>query len=156
MKPRPWHVRAMPDARSIHVTFFADELARTKTSDELMLWELRDLVRTTTASEKGKLPWLKLARFGDQPSKNKCLRHDDNVRAISGVELDYDGEKMSFDEALARLRKARLAALVYTSPSHTPAKPRWRVALPASDSWSPMQRARLVARVNGVIRRHFL
>jgi hypothetical protein len=58
---------------------------------------------------------------------------------------------MSFDEAVRRLRTAMVTALVYTSPSHTEAKPRWRVVAPTSDSWSPALHSCLIARLNGIL-----
>ena len=74
------------------------------------------------------------------------------MRSISGVELDYDGGVMSFDEVLAKLTDAGLAALIYTSPSHSLASPRWRVLLPASRNDLPREERRaLAARVNGVL-----
>ena len=44
-----------------------------------------------SADQKAKLPWLKLATFGDVPSDADCLRYNANVSSISGIELDYDG-----------------------------------------------------------------
>ena len=59
--------------------------------------------------------------------------------------------KVSFDTAVDKLRAANLRALVYTSPSHTNEKPRWRILLPASAGLPPAGHKRLVARVNGVL-----
>ena len=132
------------------VTFFPDEHAQTSTSKTMTLWDLRDLICTTTASAKGQLPFLKLATFGNSKTKKGSLRHNNNVGSISGIELDYDLEKISFDQAAAKLRKNRLEFLIYTSPSHTPAKPRWRLLLPTSCELPPEQRMKLVARVNGI------
>jgi hypothetical protein len=117
---------------------------------ELSLESLRKLILQPAASSKLKLPLLKLATFGDELSANSSLRYDANVKAIHGIEADYDGEKVSFDEALERLRKARLQSLLYTSPSHTAAKPRWRIILPSSKALLPSQRRHLVARINGI------
>jgi hypothetical protein len=117
----------------------------------MAIWKLRDLILTTSADAKADLQLLKLARFGDTPSENNCIRYDDNVLALIGIVGEHDAETMSFDEAIRRLRAAMVTALVYTSPSHTVAKPRWRVVAPTSDSWSPAQHARLVARINGVL-----
>jgi hypothetical protein len=72
---------------SIVVTFFRDYAATTKT--ELQSIALHDLARrieTTTASAKGWLPWLKLARFGDRPTDANCLRWNGNLLAFTGVE----------------------------------------------------------------------
>jgi putative DNA primase/helicase len=94
---------------------------------------------------------LKFATFGEERSSNNSFRHNANVKAISGTELDYDGEQVSFEGAVATLAKARLLALIYTSPSHSAAKPRWRVVLPTSRDLPPTERERLAARVNGVL-----
>jgi hypothetical protein len=133
------------------VTFFTDYRAQSLTSKDMVLPELRDLVLATSAGGKDKLPWLKLAVFGSARSAKGSLRHDENVEAISGVELDYDGGLVSFEDAVAAMTKARLLALVYTSPSHTAAAPRWRLLLPTSADLPPTARAWMAARVNGVL-----
>ena len=134
----------------MNVTFFADHGASTLSTADMTLQELRALILKTTVRTKDKLPWLKLATFGDKRTKENSLRHNANVEAITGIELDYDAEKMSFDEAVAIVQQARLTALVYTSPSHTSAKPRWRIMLPTSRDLPPVERKKLVARVNGL------
>src|SRR6516164_7758552 len=91
-------------ACKIHVTFFKDFAANTYTTDNLTLTELRELVLNAAAREKGKLPWLKLARFGNKRSEKGSLRHDANVLEITGCEVDYDGEKISFDDAYNALK----------------------------------------------------
>ena len=87
--------------RPFTVTFFTDERARTQQRRQLTPWELRDLILTTSADQKAKLPWLKLATFGDVPSDADCLRYNANVSSISGIELDYDGGAISFDTAVS-------------------------------------------------------
>jgi Primase C terminal 2 (PriCT-2)/Family of unknown function (DUF5906) len=133
------------------VTFFPDRFAKSLTAKEMSLVEIRDLVLTTTANAKNELSLLKLATFGDERSANNSLRHNANVKLISGVELDYDAEEMAFEEAVAVLQRARLMALVYTSPSHSTAKPRWRVILPTSTDLLSSARAWMAGRVNGVL-----
>jgi hypothetical protein len=137
--------------RLIHVTFFKDEYAKTMSTQDMALWELRDLILTTNADAKDDLQFLKLAWFGDTPTEKDCLRNNANVRALSGIVVEHDASTMSFDEAIRRLRTARVEALVYTSPSHTEEQPRWRVVAPTSDSWAPAQHACLVARLNGIL-----
>jgi hypothetical protein len=114
------------------------------------LADLRDMTLTTVAANKQDLPWLKLAKFGDKRSKKDSLRNDNNVEVIVGIETDYDGETVAFDEAVAIVRRSRLNALLYTSPSHTAAAPRWRAILPTSRPLPPEERSHLVARVNGI------
>lgn len=80
----------------------------------------------------------------------KCLRHDANVQCVTGCEVDYDAEQISFDEAKGRLEKASVAALIYTSASHTPDRPRYRILCPFSERLAPENRAQMVARLNGI------
>jgi hypothetical protein len=63
--------------------------------------EIPALVRGAVGPLKNWLPMLKLARFGSAPNANGCLRDDANVVTITGIEADYDGEKLSFAEAVS-------------------------------------------------------
>ena len=112
--------------------------------------ELADVIRAQRASERERLPLLKLARFGDLRSPKGSLRHDENVKGISGVEVDYDGERVPLADAVETVRRAGVLALVHTSPSHRPEAPRWRVLAPTSRELPPAERGRLVARLNGL------
>jgi len=134
------------------VTFFDDYAASHKREMALPPVELAELIRITTASDKSTLPWLKLARFGNARSPKGSLRHDRNVIAISGVEADYDGEKITLDEAVEIADKAGLLSVIYTSPSHRNAAPRWRVLAPTSREYPPPERRRLLGRLNGLYR----
>ena len=139
------------DPDKLHVTFFPDETGSTLTTESIYIWDLRDRICNTAAATKDQLPWLKLATFGDQRSEHDSLRHNANVTAINGVEGDYDGEQVGLTTAITRLKAARIHFLVYTSPSHTPTAPRWRVLAPTSRPLPPEERSKLVARLNGVL-----
>jgi hypothetical protein len=128
--------------RKFCVTFFPDQKASRLTTEMLTLSELADKVRTTTAPEKAKLPWLKFAAFGEKRTDKNCLRHDANVEEVSGVEGDHDSGSMTFEEAVRKAKKAKLRCLLYTSPSHTPEKQRWRVVAPFSSDLSPPKEQR--------------
>jgi hypothetical protein len=117
-------------AKLFQVTFFSDASAKKLKARDMSLEQLRDLILKTSAAAKADLPWLKLATFGEKRSDKGSLRHNANVLSISGIEGDYDGEVMSFEEAAKILEAERLSALLYTSPSHTEDKPRWRVLCP--------------------------
>jgi hypothetical protein len=132
------------------VTFFDNFAAATKHEEPYTLSSLADRIRTVTAWKKDRLPWLKMARFGLMRTENNSLRHDDNVLSISGVEADYDGNVIPLDDAIDIIGKAGLLALVYTSPSHTPTEPRWRVLCPLSEELSPERRSPLLGRLNGL------
>jgi hypothetical protein len=139
------------DAR-FSVTFFRDYAAQEKQEEIFSLPALAELIRNTTAPEKARLPWLKLARFGNARTEKGSLRHDRNVIACSGIEADYDGEELSFAEAVEILEKARIEAIVYTSPSHTVECPRWRVICPFSTEQPPTRREQMLGRLNGLFR----
>jgi hypothetical protein len=136
--------------RVVNYTLFSDTWARTKAERQTTLAALAARIQIASAPAKAGLPWLKLARFGEERSEKGSLRHDANVLGVSGVEGDYDGEKMGFDEACELPRRAGLLALVYTSPSYTPEKPRWRILCPFSAELSPEQRTRMMGRLNGI------
>jgi hypothetical protein len=137
--------------KPLAVTFFKDATARTKREELCILRSLADRINTVTAARKADLPWLKLARFGEQRTDKNSLRHDDNVLAISGIEGDYDGGVMTVDEVCELLTKQGLAAVVYTSPSHTEDAPHWRVLCPTSLELAPGQRVHMVGRLNGLL-----
>ncbi|UGA45663.1 DUF5906 domain-containing protein [Bradyrhizobium quebecense] len=143
---------AIQGDKKYHVTFFKNAAAKTLTTEQLTLEELAERVRNASSRKKSKLPWLKMARFGSMPSDKGCLRHDGNVIEVSGGELDYDFEKIAFDAAVFAITELRICAVLYTSASHTPATPRWRVLTPYSKMQPPAMRKQLVARLNGALK----
>lgn len=101
--------------------------------------------------DKESCPWISLARYGDTPSAKGSLKHAANVICISGVEGDYDGGRIPIEEAAARARFAGLRAVFYTSPSHTPAAPRWRVLCALGREYPLEARSVFVDRLNGIL-----
>jgi hypothetical protein len=85
------------------------------------------LVKPREFARKEDMPLLKLGSFGTVPSPKGYYRHDGNVTGLSGIEGDYDGEMSAMSESAARAQQAGVQAIFYTSPSHTPERPRWRV-----------------------------
>src|SRR6516164_11684877 len=136
----------------VHVTFFRDFAAKDYTTDNLTLLDLRERVLNASARKKDNLPWLKLATFGNNRSQKASLRHDANVQRITGIEIDYDIEEVPFANALTALNELQIGALLYTSPSHSSDKPRWRVLAPTSEPLTPELRAKLVAQLNGALK----
>lgn len=135
---------------AIEMTFFPDQRARSKKERR---WNLRRLAREieeAEAKDKSDLPWVKLATFGDAATERGCLRNNDNVRAITGVEIDYDGGSIDEHEAAHRLRSKGIAGLVYSTPSSTPDHPKWRVLAPLSREHEPEERTRFVEMLNAV------
>jgi len=100
---------------------------------------------------KQNCPLIKLATFGDERSPKGSFRTDKNMLTITGIEGDYDGEKVPPEEAVTRLKAVNVEAIVYTTPSHTPGKPRWRVLVPLSKPFPPDERERFVALLNGAL-----
>jgi hypothetical protein len=137
--------------RPLTLTTFPDELARTKAEETISLRDFACRVHRPIARAKGQLPLLKLARFGDIPTPKGTLRNNANVLAVDGIEGDYDGEVIGIAEAAALLKAADIAAVLYSSPSHTPNKPRWRVLCPLSTTAAPEERERLCARLNSAL-----
>jgi putative DNA primase/helicase len=135
---------------SFAVTFFDDHAAKKSRQETLTAKALAERIRATTAPEKARLPWLKLARFGNARTKKGSLRHDRNVIACSGLEADYDGEEVGFEAAIEILEKAGIQAIVYTTPSHREQAPRWRVLCLFSCELPPDRRQPMMERLNGL------
>ena len=147
---RPVRGTEAGDMSAFAVTLFETFAAQTKRDESLSLDALADRVRTVTAATKEALPLLKLARFGNARSAKGSLRHDRNVIAVSGLEADYDGERIGFEEALSVIERAGIEAIVYTSPSYTDERPRWRVVCPFSTELPPDRRHHMMGRLNGL------
>jgi hypothetical protein len=146
------------DPEHFPVTHFDSKYATAKTLKTYTFKTLTKLLEDPpTAPSKLQLPWLKLAEFGEARTEHDSLRSDENMLRLSGVEGDYDGEVISVEEAAAALKVAGIAAILYTSPSHTAAKPRWRVLARFARTYegSPDElrerRTALLRRVQGVL-----
>ena len=100
---------------------------------------------------KHAMPLIKLGAFGDVRTAAGSLRHNANLIACSGLEGDYDGGVMTLGEAAERLNAAGVRSMLYTSPSHHPDRPRWRVLCPLAREIAPSARRGLMARLNGTL-----
>lgn len=140
-----------PLDRPISVSRFQDVKAKSVTVKPTSLRTLAKEIAATHGASKDSLPLLKLGRFGDARTEGGAVRHDANLQSISGIEGDYDGGQVSPEDAASRLRNAGVAALIYTTPSNSPAAPRWRVLAPLSAEASPAERDDLCARLNGAL-----
>ena len=139
------------DTRTVKITFFPDKAAKSLLTVDLTLSQLADRIAKQTAASKMELPWLKLAIFGNKRSEKGCLRTNANLVQITGIETEHDAGEISFDTAIAVMRKRRVRSLLYTSPSHMPeTMERWRILVPLSHNYSPETRETLVARINGL------
>lgn len=140
-----------PLDRPLKVSRFEDVEAQRIARATLTLRQVAEAVGTTSAPSKKALPLIKLASFGDIPTHKGSLRHDANLIGVEGVEGDYDGGEVSLAQAVKMLRTADLAAVVYSTPSHTVGAPRWRVLAPLSCAVSPDDRGALAERLNGAL-----
>jgi putative DNA primase/helicase len=139
-----------PGTDAVRITFFPDFAATVKREESVTLAALAELIVNTNASTKAGLPWLKLGLFGNSRTDKGSLRSNGNLQSCSGIEGDYDGERVAFNDAVSILREAGISAIVYTSPSNTDAAPRWRVLCQFSHEYSPEQRNLYMARLNGL------
>src|SRR5271154_5426430 len=96
-----------PRRKALSVTFFRNKSATTLEARDMSLGELCEVILGTNAESKDYLPWLKLATFGDSRSDKGSLRHDANVIWITGIEGDYDGEVLSFENATKAIKAER-------------------------------------------------
>jgi hypothetical protein len=136
----------------MRITFFRsigdrDALASERSWDEIVA-----RAREPRAyPSKQVMPLIKLAAFGSARSLRGFLRNEDNMIALSGVEGDYDAGRVHPEDAIALLAMAGLAALVYTTPSHSAVAPRWRVLAPLAAEAPPAARLALLGRINGAL-----
>lgn len=139
--------------RPIRLTRFPTIAATRKKSMKATLRRLAMEIETTVATDKLKLPGFKCATFGNDTSlspSGRSYRTNANMLAVSGLEADYDREEITPEDAVDILTEAGIPALVYTTPSHSPDAPRWRVITPFSEEHPPQDRARFMARLNGL------
>ncbi len=127
--------------------FTASEMFRHRSS----LRKIARDIQKITEDNKHDLPWFKGALFGDELSENGSLRHTANMKRITCIAVDYDGEEVHPEEGARRVREAGFGGIIYTSPSHSPEKPRWRglftLSEPNEIGWHEVY----VARINGAL-----
>jgi hypothetical protein len=135
-----------------HAAFFRDRHGTALRQEKVSMASLAERIARERGHSKQALPLFNLCRFGAKRSKKGSLRWDGNVLAIGGVLGDYDGEQVGFDAAVDALLRCDIAGIVYTSPSHTIEKPRWRVVCPfLGRAYPGADHARFVSRLNGLV-----
>tara|TARA_R110000851_G_scaffold165169_2_gene309942 strand:+ start:150796 stop:153264 length:2469 start_codon:yes stop_codon:yes gene_type:complete len=116
------------------------------------IYIVKSLERPKEFLSKKQCPLIKLASFGNVRSKKKgFLRHESNMLDVCGIEADYDGEKVSIESAGLLLQTYGVEAFIYTSPSHTEERPRWRVLAPLSKTYPVSERRRFVGMLNNAL-----
>lgn len=138
----------------VSYTLFPNVFPTEKTERADVPWE--ELVGKIEAApvyiDKQHCPLVSMSEYGDRIDAGyKSLRYAANVQRVYGCEIDYDGERVSIDEAARVLGEAKIRAVLYTSPSHTPERPRWRVLLPFAEPTLPEKRAEYVGRANRIL-----
>jgi hypothetical protein len=143
---------AAAEVGAMRYTIFFDRFAFRK-QDMLEPWEAitARLKNGTPARCKDDLSLLSLGVYGNKRTAGNALRSQENLLSITGVEGDYDSGKVEVEDAAERLALAGIRCVLHTSPSHKPEKPRWRVLAPLSREYQPRERARFVARINGIL-----
>ena len=101
------------------ITFFDDIQARRPRPVRLTWETFANLVaRPPAAHDKKGLRWIKLAMYGDKRSPKGCARFDNNVVALTGIELDYDSPVTDFRVACERLARAGVRSALHSTPSY--------------------------------------
>lgn len=95
---------------------------------------------------KNDQPLVKLATFD-----NDTRASGSNLSKVYGLELDYDDGEIEPDLAAAQLEDAGIRAIICSTFTSAPDKPKWRAFLPLSRGINPMYRAALVAAADGVL-----
>lgn len=99
---------------------------------------------------KDMCPLFQFADLGEQRSKRGSLRNRDNVLRLHAIVGDYDGGLVPMRDAVAIARAHDLRAAFYTTPSHTPHAPRWRVIADLGQTIAPSSYAHWAAVLNGL------
>jgi hypothetical protein len=124
-------------ASPIAVTFWPDLACSVGAFEVVSIHDFRARVTAASAATKSALPSFSAARFGDTRSAAGSLRHGSNLLQCTAVCGDHDAATLTPTEAADRLRTARLVGFIYSTPSHRPGKPRWRVVVPLSQPCAP-------------------
>lgn len=133
-------------------TTFDDVLGKALTEHETTWPAFVDMLRTLPrVPHKELAPLASLCTYGDHVKPGgESRRNADNVTAVFGIEVDYDGEVISVGEGVKTLQAAGLTSVVCTTASHSPHAPRWRAFLPFAAPGTLADREAALERVNGL------
>lgn len=90
-----------------------------------------------------------LMRFGTFAGNSRAS--GSKLLSLDVLQVDYDAGLVSVAEAAERLRRAGVRALIYTTPSHQPERPRWRIVAPLAASITEDRHEALVDLLNGAV-----
>ncbi len=121
-----------PDSIPVRITRFKSPSNTTTREESNTTWGgiVRGLENVHDYASKEACPMFVGAVFGDKRTAKNSLRHNANVLAVTAIVGDYDGEEVPPEEGQRRLQAEGVEAFIYTSGSHSPEKPRWRVMAP--------------------------
>lgn len=143
---------AVPDSEpTFGLSFWPNIRCTSASFEQLTAGALAARIRMAEAESKALLPSFSGGRFGGKRSPKNSLRHLDNLAAVTAIIGDHDAGTMQPWEAAQRLTAAGIRCLIYTTPSHGPAKPRWRPVLPTSRPLPPTVYRRLVDKVDAIL-----
>jgi len=106
--------------------------------------ELGAWIASNHVQSKHQLPLIKLAAFN-----GPCEAA--NLVALYGIEAEHDTGTITPEVAAERLRAAGVRALIYTTPSHSPDAPRWRVLCPFTTPADPANMSDHLGRLADVL-----
>lgn len=111
--------------------------------------ELVALLTEPIVTYRNKLacPLFRQTRF--RPGADRC---DADVVECWGAEGDHDAGTMTPAEAARLMREVGVRCTIYTTASHTEAKPRWRIVVPFGQAVTPPERSKWLDYVNAVLR----
>jgi hypothetical protein len=137
---------------NLKITRFDDVFAKKATLSEISWNDLCNQVENPQVYyQKKSMPLIKMATFGDIRTDQDSLRHDSNLLKVYGIEGDYDAEQVPMAEAAKLLEKRGITAVLFTSPSATPQKPRYRILAPFSRAYEPEERNHFAGLLNAAL-----
>jgi len=119
------------------LTLWPNLAARASTVEEMSVESFAALIRLTMRGQKESLPLFSAGHFGPMRSARGSLRTGANLQDVTCIVGDHDAGTMQPGEAARRLGAQGFRTLIYTTSSHTPETPRWRVLAPLSRPMSP-------------------
>lgn len=158
----PGSDQSIPSTNDTPITYtiFPSVKAQSKREKTLPWGEItRRLAKPPKYNTKTDAPLISFCSYDGSKSPRGSMRHAAAITEVFAIEGDYDGEKMSIEEAAALLRTAGVAAIFYASPSSHAFNadtgdfrgPRWRVVTPLSKPVPRHDRRELVAKLNGLL-----
>lgn len=135
------------DKYPLTITRFADKKTIAGKCHTVTWAKLCEALSTPNeAPNKNSLP---LVKFSKLPQNSRVAGTvPENMTAIVG---DYDAELVTVDEAVAKLSASGISSVVYTTASHRPEAPRWRVVAQLASPATPTEYPEYLNLVNGAL-----